>query len=835
MKVLQAFTEKGWRRTGAINVVLVSVCGLAVLVGLSISVAHKQDSSKLRSTTLYQGQCTKSSRISIMMHLFVNIVSTGILASSNFFMQITTSPTRKEVDRAHMFLRPLDIGLPSWGNLPSLPYFKRVCWLILFLSSIPIHLFFNSAIYNTLYQGEKFNLTIATSAFTNNAPFMLPGASLTPGGASSPVQVYDPTTMKYRNPNSTLYQGYVDGYGTPIQLADYWNPDSGIQRRMDDIALQGSSWKWLKVDECLEDYKSPGYRSTYTDLILTVSSGTDNTNGWRRSQVFDFKNSSLDDMWDSRVPADEVNSLWFSGQCEYPFYKNCSRLLTKYPWNETAHPTVLLLDDGHNSTAGNETKYGYGRLIRKLAFEGCLAKPVDSCQVLVANDLLLAVLVCVAVKIAACVAVLWHQQDASLVTPGDAIESFITRPDIHTRGLATLNDRDCQSLQCSPREALVALDNTSLVSSIRPRRWEKHHRRLLSTVPQGTWFQIYYPSSIALAGIVTALVASQTFGDGSMFADFGRSENVRPVKALDGLGYISTLICVNMPQLILSFVYLVINMLHTRLRAEEEWNMYSLGYKPLRVSYPEGRQTSTYRLQLPYKYSVPLITTSTILHWLVSNSLFISIIDGRQNLKDSTNSVLQEDFHLSKDTFIGAGYSDSSLLILLILGTIFVLSPFFFKGTKLPSGMVFGGTNSLVLSAACHVPRMPASEGRQYFQYFCSTVFMGFGIMLTPCSETSTSASPTYLPNEQLKGGRSSAVKSPYVQIVPLSSDPTWTEDDKEYLIAVSRRPVRWGVTSMPDGLAGKLSVEKDESVMHLSFGSMDHDVQEPEAGALYA
>ncbi|KAK7977089.1 hypothetical protein PG996_003158 [Apiospora saccharicola] len=706
MKVLQAFTEHGWRRTGAINVVLVSICGLIILVGLSISVAHNQGSSDLSSTTLYEGQCTKSSRISIGMHLFVNIVSTGILASSNFFMQITTSPTRKEVDRAHMFLQPLDIGLPSWGNLPSLPYFKRACWLVLFLSSIPIHLFFNSAIYNTLYQGERFNLTIATAAFTSGTPFMVPGASLTPGGASSPVQVYNETTMKYRNPNSTLYQGYVDGYGTPIKLADYWNADSGIQRRMEDIARQGSKWKVLDVDTCLEEYKSPGYRSTYTDLIITVSSGTNNTDGWLRNEVFEFKNNSLDDMWDSRVPATELNSLWFSGQCEYPFYQDCSRLLTKFPLNETAHPTVLLLDDGFNATAGNETEYGYRRLIKKLEFEGCRAKPVDSCQVLVANDLLLAVLVCVIVKVVACIAILWHQQDASLVTPGDAIESFITRPDIHTRGLATLNDRVCQSLQCSPRKALVALEDTHFTTSIMPRRWEKHHRRLLSTVPQGTWFQIYYPSSLALAGVIIALVASQAFGDGSMFADFGRSEN-----------------------LILSFVYLIINMLHTRLRAEEEWNTYGLGYRPLRVSYPEGQQTSTYRLQLPYKYSVPLISTSTLLHWLVSNSLFISIIDGK--------------------------------------------------------------------------PR--------------------------------TSASPIHTQGEHLKGGRSSTTKSPYVRVVPVPRSPRWTEDDREYLISVSRQPVRWGVTSMPDGLSEKLSVDKHESIKHLSFGSKDHDVQDPEAGALYA
>lgn len=218
----------------------------------------------------------------------------------------------------------------------------------------------------------------------------------------------------------------------------------------------------------------------------------------------------------------------------------------------------------------------------------------------------------------------------------------------------------------------------------------------------------------------------------STLKDFGQSENVRTVDLLDQLGYLSTLIIVNTPQLILSFVYLIINALHTQLQVEEEWNLYGLLYKPLRVTYPEGQQTSTYRLQLPYKYSVPLIGTSALLHWLVSNSLFILIIDGSRCLRPtigndmnadglagtdlswSINRRLSEDFRLPEDTFVGAGYSDMSMLILLIIGAAFVSSPALVMGRRLKSEMVSGGTNSLVLSAACHVPRAPASEGKDH-------------------------------------------------------------------------------------------------------------------------
>lgn len=60
-------------------------------------------------------------------------------------------------------------------------------------------------------------------------------------------------------------------------------------------------------------------------------------------------------------------------------------------------------------------------------------------------------------------------------------------------------------------------------------------------------------------------------------------------------------------------------------------------------------------------------------------------------------------------------------------------------------------------------------------------------------------------------------------------------EDDEEYLRAVSRLPLRWGVTPVPRDLARELSTEHDEPVMHLSFGTEDHDVGEPHLGDLYA
>ena len=68
------------------------------------------------------------------------------------------------------------------------------------------------------------------------------------------------------------------------------------------------------------------------------------------------------------------------------------------------------------------------------------------------------------------------------------------------------------------------------------------------------------------------------------------------------------LLFANWPQLFLSICYFTYNAMFTRLQVEEEWNSYGVSHKPLRVSFAASGQTSTYRLQLPYKYGIPLIS-----------------------------------------------------------------------------------------------------------------------------------------------------------------------------------------------------------------------------------
>ena len=79
----------------------------------------------------------------------------------------------------------------------------------------------------------------------------------------------------------------------------------------------------------------------------------------------------------------------------------------------------------------------------------------------------------------------------------------------------------------------------------------------------------------------------------------------------------------NTPQILLSFSYFAINRLCTSMCFAREWNSYGTPRKGLRTTNPTGQQRSTYFLQLPYRWSIPLTVTSGFLHWLLSQSLFL--------------------------------------------------------------------------------------------------------------------------------------------------------------------------------------------------------------------
>ena len=82
----------------------------------------------------------------------------------------------------------------------------------------------------------------------------------------------------------------------------------------------------------------------------------------------------------------------------------------------------------------------------------------------------------------------------------------------------------------------------------------------------------------------------------------------------------------NVWQFLVSVLYIQYNAIASSMLANREWMRYT-ECKPLRVTQPVGWQRSSYFVSMPFRYGVPLITTSSFLHYSLSQSVFVVALE----------------------------------------------------------------------------------------------------------------------------------------------------------------------------------------------------------------
>jgi hypothetical protein len=222
----------GWR-TGALTAALLAAISLlinfVVLIWLGI---HSHGSSLVH---LYRGDCTKVERTDLWVHLAINVLSTLLLGGSNYCMQCLVAPTRADIDRAHARGKFLDVGVPSVRNLGSVPRYKKILWWALGLSSVPLHLMYNSSFYKSIATND-YNLYFVRQDFVDGKPFV----------ANSTT--YDP------------FQTYIDP--RDIQTSIVNNPDT---------------WERLDKAACINAYAT-NFLDNRRNLVLVSDNSTGQAN-----------------------------------------------------------------------------------------------------------------------------------------------------------------------------------------------------------------------------------------------------------------------------------------------------------------------------------------------------------------------------------------------------------------------------------------------------------------------------------------------------------------------------------------------------------------------------
>ena len=156
----------------------------------------------------------------------------------------------------------------------------------------------------------------------------------------------------------------------------------------------------------------------------------------------------------------------------------------------------------------------------------------------------------------------------------------------------------------------------------------------------------------------------------------------------------TTVLIANLPQVLMSYIYITFNHVFTCMLAGREWMQFATRRQPLRVTSPVGQQRSTYWLQLPYHYSIPLLILSSILSWLASQSLFVV----RVALRDE-GQILPPNSLIST-----CGYSPSAIMFTIVGGCVIAIATVATGLRRYPTAMPLSATCSGAISAACHPP-----------------------------------------------------------------------------------------------------------------------------------
>jgi len=126
----------GWQSGIAGFTILASTVLMLNISALAWTATHLGDG---HYATLAVGSYESISNLSGWVHFGINILSTVLLAGSNYCMQCLSSPTRAEVDAAHARGSYLNIGTLSWRNVLASRK-RRICLLsLLTLSGVVMH------------------------------------------------------------------------------------------------------------------------------------------------------------------------------------------------------------------------------------------------------------------------------------------------------------------------------------------------------------------------------------------------------------------------------------------------------------------------------------------------------------------------------------------------------------------------------------------------------------------------------------------------------------------------------------------------------------------------
>ncbi|PUU76465.1 hypothetical protein B9Z19DRAFT_1149417 [Tuber borchii] len=562
----------GWH-TGVLACATSVIVVLFINVGLTIYAATNPEYKMERGIgTLYSGSCDKSRKIGLWLHLGINVLSTLLLSGSNYTQQCLAAPTRSEIDAAHAKRHWMDIGVPSIRNLFQIKAERTFLWIAIGITSIPLHLL-------------SVSITMPTQALANRKASALVSNNHFEPGAYSNIAEVDYSFQGISRNTTTGKQ-----YGEP----GYETDSNDIQ--LFGLMLEGSnantpSYEDLTPSLCAKLYNTD-FMSSHRNLFL-ITDYTPNAT---------YNNTLLDI---ERVTSDKPSlGYWMCSYFSHSWSgcdenKLASDLASGHPWLATIR-------------RGEEVE-----------ITGCKSEIAkEKCKVQFSLGIMVVIICCNLVKACSMILAFARSREPTLVTLGDAVDSFLRIPDPTTMGICFADRRFID------------------------REW-RHGRRT---------------------------------GPETMEAK-GGFQNIT-----------ESVLLANLPQTILSFLYLTYNSIFTCMVSGHEWSLFSHHHRTLRVTSPRPGQRYTYWLQIPYTYAIPLMTLSGLFHWLTSQSIFLARVE-----------IFEPFGRVISVTISTVGYSCIAIISVLSLGILALIMAAGMGYKRFAAEIATVGNCSAAISAACHV------------------------------------------------------------------------------------------------------------------------------------
>lgn len=138
---------QGWRSGSRMCCTLVGLCLAFNVIFTTVVIVRFPPSDGIGDFGIET--CDSVLSATSKIHAGINILATILVAASNYNMQCLSAPSRRDIDVVHQRRLWLDIGIHSVRNLRFVPWWKVVLWFSLLISTLPLHLLWNSAVFST--------------------------------------------------------------------------------------------------------------------------------------------------------------------------------------------------------------------------------------------------------------------------------------------------------------------------------------------------------------------------------------------------------------------------------------------------------------------------------------------------------------------------------------------------------------------------------------------------------------------------------------------------------------------------------------------------------------